>query len=390
MINIYSGLLTVLFFPLGVAAKWKGKIFWILAGLICLLASFGEHTPVRLWLYHYIPLMNSFRFPSVFRIFFIISLLLIAAQGLQYFLNNSQKQLSLFKTVAAVIFLIIVSSIGFAFYKGGSISFLRFWNFESFQNYVATSFISSGILLQAFIQLLVLGSVVLVLLSEKIKKKTFVLSIILVTDLFFATQLNINGSAVCEKKVSEYQRTLNTMPEQFPNWGNTPVATLKSFDEAFYPSWSNNAVFFKAISEQNYNPFQLKSFEKYEQSADRYNTLSNPVFYLLNANSKENQPLAVTALQMQPNTFIAALNISTADTLCLLQAYYPNWTATINNVPVSISERANGLMAVAVNEYTKQVVFQYKPEKISYLLWLQFLLQGAVVIFLALPKKLTL
>lgn len=377
MINIYSGMVALLFFPLGIIAKWKGKIFWLVIGMVCLLASFGEHTPVRLWLYNYVPMMNSFRFPSVFRIFFIISLLLIAAQGFQYFLNNTQKQLQLFKAVAAIIFVVIISSIGIAFYKGGSFSWFRFWNFEAFQNYVATSSISSGVLLQAIIQLIVLTSLVAILLSEKIKHKTALLLAIVIADLFFATQLNMNGSAVCEKKVSDYQRALNAMPKQFPNSGDAPVAALKVFDEAFYPSWSNNAVFFKAVSEQNYNPFQLKSFEKYEQSADRYVTLNKPIFYLLNQSLRQ-QPKAVEIIKMQPNTFEAKLNIKVADTLCLLQAYYPNWTVTINDKPVAISERANGLMAVAVNENTSSVVFQYKAQKLQWLLWLQFLLQGVI------------
>lgn len=377
MINIYSGMLALLFFPLGIIAKWKGKIFWLVIGIVCLLASFGEHTPVRLWLYNYVPMMNSFRFPSVFRIFFIISLLLIAAQGFQYFLNNSQKQLQLFKAVAAIIFVVIISSIGIAFYKGGSFSWFRFWNFEAFQNYIATPSISSGVLLQAIIQLIVLTSLVAILLSEKIKHKTALLLAIVIADLFFATQLNMNGSAVCEKKVSDYQRALNAMPKQFPNSGDAPVAALKVFDEAFYPSWSNNAVFFKAVSEQNYNPFQLKSFEKYEQSADRYVTLNKPIFYLLNQSLRQ-QPKAVEIIKMQPNTFEAKLNIKVADTLCLLQAYYPNWTVTINDKPVAISERANGLMAVAVNENTSSVVFQYKAQKLQWLLWLQFLLQGVI------------
>lgn len=382
MINIYSGLLALLFFPLGIMAKWKEKIFWLATGTICLLASFGEYAPVRLWLYHYVPLMNSFRFPSVFRIFFIISLLLIAAQGLQFFLNDTKKQLPHFKTIAILLLLIISVSAGMALYKSGSVSLFRFWNFESFQNYIDTSSFYSGILIQAIIQLMLLVVIIVVLLSEKIKHKKSLLLVTVIADLFLATQLNINGSAVCEKKVSDYQRTLNTMPKQFPNWGNTPVAILKSFDGAFYPSWSNNAVFFKAISEQNYNPFQLKSFEKYEFSADRYVTLNKPLFYLKN---EKNLPPDI--IKMQPNVFEAKVNINTADTLCLLQAYYPNWTATVNNKPVAIIEKANGLMAVAVNENTKQVVFQYKPEKFSYLLWLQFLLQGAMVLFLIASKR---
>jgi hypothetical protein len=79
MSNAYFGLLTLLFFFTGLMIKRPGMVnlflFW---GLFCLTASVGSILPVREFLYHYIPLMNLFRFPAIFRIFFILSFVIVA------------------------------------------------------------------------------------------------------------------------------------------------------------------------------------------------------------------------------------------------------------------------------------------------------------------------
>lgn len=376
MINLYAGLATLLFFPAGILQKWQQKYFWLLTGSICLLASFGEYTPVRLWFYHYVPLMNSFRFPSVFRIFFIISLLIIAAQGFDYFLKQC-KQAIVFTKVSA-IFLLTVAAIIFIllFLKNSGFSVVKFWNFHHYQSIISHQKFAEGILFQSVIQLLLLLSFAIALFKQKKKYFLQAIIILVVVDLFFATQLNMNGSVVCERKVSDYQSALNNSPQQFPNSGNRPLTELKVFDEAFYPSWSNNAIFFKAVSEQGYNPFQLKTFERYEQSADRYITLNNPIFYL--KNEKNIQP---DIIKMQPNYFEAKVNNVTNDTLCLVQANYPNWKASVNNMLTNIFERENGLMAVAIEKSSATVVFNYKPEKLYWLLWLQFVLQAGLLLY---------
>jgi hypothetical protein len=386
MINLYAGLIALLFFPAGIFVKWQQKYFWLLAGSICLLASFGEYTPVRLWLYHYVPLMNSFRFPSVFRIFFIISLLIIAAQGFEFFLKQQKQAIVFTKASAVVLFIVgIVFSI-LLFLKSSSFSIVQFWSFHQYQSIITNQKFAEGILFQLVLQLLLLLSFSIILFQQS--RKYFLQAIILlvVIDLFFATQLNMNGSVVCERKVSSYQKALNNSPKQFPNLGNTPLTEMKVFDEAFYPSWSNNAIFLKAVSEQGYNPFQLKTFEQYEQSPDRYVTLDNAIFYLKHksedASLRQHDNSKIEVIKMQPDFFEAKISVETKDTLCLLQAYYPNWQVTIDENPATIITRENGLMAVAVEKTNNSVVFNYKPGKLYLLLWLQFGMQVSLLFYI--------
>jgi len=48
----------------------------------------GGALPVRTFLYKWVPLMNAFRFPSIFRVFFIIGFLLIAAWSFKALKSN--------------------------------------------------------------------------------------------------------------------------------------------------------------------------------------------------------------------------------------------------------------------------------------------------------------
>jgi uncharacterized membrane protein YciS (DUF1049 family) len=93
MRNGYFGLLPLLFFILGIFAKKPQEISILFYfGIFSLLASVGEYLPVRAFLFHYVPMMNVFRFPSVFRLFFIIGALLTGI----YFLKT-QLELAVWK-----------------------------------------------------------------------------------------------------------------------------------------------------------------------------------------------------------------------------------------------------------------------------------------------------
>jgi hypothetical protein len=386
MINVYAGLIALLFFPAGIFVKWQQKYFWLLAGSICLLASFGEYTPVRLWLYHYVPLMNSFRFPSVFRIFFIISLLIIAAKGFEFFLKQQKQAIIFTKISAVVLFTVMVVISILLFLKGNNFSVVQFWNFHQYQSIITNQKFAEGVLFQSVLQLMLLLVFAIIIFRNERKYFLHAVALLVIADLFFATQLNMNGSVVCERRVGDYQNALNYSPKQFPNSQNTSLVKLKVFDEAYYPSWSNNAIFLKAVSEQGYNPFQLKSFEQYEQSPDRYVTLDNAIFYLKHksedASLHQHDNSKIEVIKMQPDFFEAKISVDTKDTLCLLQAYYPNWQATIDEKPATIITRENGLMAVAVEKTNNSVVFNYKPGKLYWLLWLQFGLQASLLFYI--------
>ncbi len=78
-LTAYFGLLTLVFFLAGLMIRRTKLVnLFLVWGLFCLTASVGSALPVREFLYHYVPFMNLFRFPALFRIFFILSFIIVA------------------------------------------------------------------------------------------------------------------------------------------------------------------------------------------------------------------------------------------------------------------------------------------------------------------------
>lgn len=381
MINAYCGLISIIFLPIGLFFKrWKGKAFWITIGFISLLASFGESTPFRLWLYYHVPFMNLFRFPSIFRIFFILSMLIIAAHGLQYMtISKTIKARKVLKITLFILLFLSISAFVLGLKLNGELALFHFWDYDKEALLKLSENEYTRLIFQASIQFVYLICFYILFRKNPLHLKKWLLLLIII-DLYTATQLNMSGTVVSKKSVYRYNWTLSQNPNNFPNSENTKLSDLRQYDESLIPSCSNQTIFFKNISDNGYNPFQLKKFILFEQSKDRKITMQNPIFYL--SNSLEN----VKVITMLPNYFEARIDIKKDDTLNLLQTYSPEWTLKIDNHLTRIIEKNNGLMAAKVSAKNHTIVFEYKPNYLKLLLWVQFILQIGIVITILLKK----
>ncbi|MBU0763789.1 MAG: hypothetical protein KJ607_03025, partial [Bacteroidetes bacterium] len=93
MNNAYTGIIILGFFILALFRKRTAiEYIFIGFGLFSLFAAFGDYTPLRGILYHYVPLMNMFRGSAYFRLFFILPVFLLAGNSLSLFLKNPASQ----------------------------------------------------------------------------------------------------------------------------------------------------------------------------------------------------------------------------------------------------------------------------------------------------------
>lgn len=377
MINGYFGIIGLLFLPLGVQfKKWKDSFFWIGIGIITLMASFGAATPIRLWLYHYVPLMNLFRFPSIFRIFFIISFLVVAAYGFQNYIKN--KAIHSYKKSILVFIQILISIsiliIFIGFYKLSKIHKIIDYSFKYNFNFSENEF--ERLMIQVIIQLVFLIGFYILFKKNPVNLKSWIL-LLVVFDLYIATQLNMKGTVISDKSVYRYNLNLSKHPKHFPNYGNNKLSDFKQFDESLIPSYYNQTIFFKTISDNGYNPFQLKKFILFEESIDRKKTMEHAILYF--SNSKKNQ---LKIKEMRPNYFEATIRVYEKDTLNLLQTFDPSWSLKLDNKNANIIEKNNGLMSALVSSGNQKIIFEYKQPFLKYCIWIQFILQSLIVIYL--------
>ena len=83
MINGYFGIILLSFLPLGFFERRTPKLNWLMVlAIVSLTSAVGADLPVREWLFKYVPLMDLFRFPSVFRLFTILGFVLWGAHAI--------------------------------------------------------------------------------------------------------------------------------------------------------------------------------------------------------------------------------------------------------------------------------------------------------------------
>lgn len=85
MRSVYIGTLTLIFSIIGIFRK-KNSTLWTLSafGVFALLMAYGTHLPFHKMAFHTLPFFDHIRIPALMRIYFIIPMLLLAANGLEH------------------------------------------------------------------------------------------------------------------------------------------------------------------------------------------------------------------------------------------------------------------------------------------------------------------
>lgn len=258
MTNTYMGLTLLVFIVASFFRKKTSseKIFLVF-GIISLAASLGEYTPVRAFLFHYVPFFNLFRFPSIISYFTLFTFIPVAAKQLQLFHQNNTSVKAIKYTAYFIIGLLLV-----AFTYAGvniSVSQLSFKNIlYDFYGTLANSKIEEHVFLQAAVQLLIFSCAVYFLLKNE--KKLFLLAV--VVEMVVATQLNIHYTGVSELKPKDIKEAVNQLPEGFPIPSMRPVERNTNHAAAVHGLNKNSNVLRKQISYYGFTSFWLKQYDE--------------------------------------------------------------------------------------------------------------------------------
>jgi hypothetical protein len=402
MTNAYFGIIFFVFFAVGTFTK-KGSVLKIFFGfaLFALLASFGGYFPVREFLYDYVPLMNSFRFPSAFRLFVIIGFVLIAANGLNHFLlhewNNRKK---LITTIASLMLLFIVLIVFSR--TQGYLSLLDFVKHDLF-TFSKTDTLRQHVAFQAGIQIVLLGSFLLIV--KKVNNvKTFVMfmALIVATDMLLSAQLNAPYTVYYnEFSSAESNAHINKFPKGFPMLPDTSIAANNPNEVYFGPFWKNVNTFQKQISADGLNPFSFKNHEALQVNTPTLYSkiIENKIVYLSDKiHSQEdlikmqqdssftskslffkakdyailsrdtyqtNVEDVATLTNFQPCAFAVNTNTSKPQVLTLMQNYYIGWEAFINDKSANIYISNQSLISVVLPAGKNTVRFVYTDNTVK-------------------------
>ncbi|MDD2412960.1 MAG: YfhO family protein [Bacteroidales bacterium] len=401
MTNGYFGIIILVFSVLGLWGK-KRSIQWlfVLFAFFSLLASFGAYTPVRMFLYDWVPLMNTFRFPALFRLFFIFFFILIAGNSLQsIFFTNKKIPLPFY--VFSGLFIVIMIVFIFVFRGQGYLDIKNVVLNQLF-TFSSTSSFKQHFAVHALFQIVFLSLAVFLLFKYKTSSKTLAfIAVLVVFEMMLSTQLNapytINDPVVYTKDAQAY---LNTFPRKFPIPNTNAILTNEKDIPKQPPFWKNTSMYNKQVSHEGFTPFIFKDFKYLTDTIPEFfdEMLKNPLVYLSSSIystndfetlSKENKADSSAVFlshsdyltlkeNIIPDTLVGNIHISKfspthieieceavqSSMVVLLQNNYYGWTAKVNNTMVPIYKANYTTMAVPVSAGKNTIVFNYQPKNI--------------------------
>lgn len=403
MTNIYFGIVLTVFFILCLFIKKpiiiKIFLYW---GIFMLTAAIGKYLPVREFLYHYLPFFKFFRFPSLLRIFVLISFIIVSGFALNSYFENKIRTTKLLKYSIAGIFIMLVAIVAINIY-GQFLHLSGYISNGGIFTFSKTSTLSQQIFFQGIIQFVFLLIVAFLLFKIKNKIKLFKLLILVsAIDLLLALQLNAPYSVYykqnTQKSILEFT---NQLPKDFPLPSNKQVTeNCDRSSLSFGPLWKNLNIFHKQIAYDGYNPLKLKNYENLNDSLPGLlsATIKNqPVFFAKNiiVNDsirnylKENvftpdnvflhkddfnkvklqaqnqgKEDSVWFLNFSPTKIILKTHCSGNRLLTLIQNNYYGWEAGIDDKKVPVYTANLSFMAVVAPAGIHTVTLEYKPKLI--------------------------
>ncbi|MEI7594376.1 MAG: hypothetical protein WCK02_01410 [Bacteroidota bacterium] len=424
MANAYFGIVLLLFFIYGTFKK--STIFYSLLKiciLLCLLAAFGELTPFRKFLYDYIPLMNMFRFPSIFRLFVVFGMITIAVNEINLLLNENHEKIRkrmLIITVTAIVGLVI----GIVFARSqGYLNILTVLSSDLFRN-SETSTLIQHFGIQLLFQISILSILLLLLYKYKSISKyiAYCLLVLIIFDLTLASNINAPYT-VCSQNLpfSEAKRANELMQSGFNNIHNYKLNETSGGKSIvnFSPYWRNQSNFTKQVSNDGFTSFYMKNYELmidgFPQIID--SALKNKVLFSPNHLQNENNmqkaiydsidiaDVAFTKKQIQidsncnnqfeniiinPNAITANACINGKSIIVIQQNYYKYWHAYIDNVEMPIFIVNKTLMGLEADSGKHLIELKYKNPTIKwafYLSSLTLVLLLGVIVFLSIKPN---
>jgi len=379
MSNAYVGLFptVILLFSLFTGSIKKNSN-WFILSILFLLIGFGNQTQLRALLYHYVPGFDLFRFPALFRLFFIISFLIFVAK--QYELQDfySKKSKLIFLSLLSIILITITINI-------------EYWHPFQIQSLARISKeIESTSFIQHIIYQFALHAIVivitLIIIFRKLPKSYILL--IFCIDLFLSVRLNAMATMVLDTETKNVDELVSSAAKPYA----TPInnSLYQNIDQHYEYRWPlnwNMNCYFGQIAIDGYNPFVLKTFNALSEATIKDSIWMNPWCYvpdsillcdtptLINSKTawinnrfsgnddqsyKYSNSTTIEAVKFSTNSFQCNTSSEGKSNLVFAQNPYIGWKAYVDNVEtdILITNYAQQLIHIPPGKHSIKWVFE--------------------------------
>jgi hypothetical protein len=356
-----------------------------------LSASLGASLPVREWLFDFVPGMNLFRFPGVFRLFIILGFLSSAGIIVEKIQHAELSSLRITKFSFGIAFILLLIT-GLFLVLLESALFPHAW-FTRTENPQATH--HAG--LQALIMAVVALAVTLVCLFERTKKRLFLfLCLIISAEMILSVQLNAPYTVFYKEFTGgEVQTTEKLFTPGFPVPDVNKPMNQTATHLIREPFWKNLDIFNKQPSAAGMNNFMFAStmYMLDEEKEGMELLAQNPVAYLGGEikNPMQFHPLKKEGLlhakmlfiqnvtpekfpseglleitELSPENWLFQADVKEKTTLTLLQNYSTAWNVEIDGKNTDYVCSNGSFITVFLPEGRSEIRFSYQKNKVKY------------------------
>jgi hypothetical protein len=356
--NAYFGLFPLIFLLLSFSARWNRyqKIILVLT-LISFLVSLGSATPVREWLYHALPFMDSFRHPGTMRIFAVGGLLLLAAFGLNGYLHQpNDRQLKLW---SALLLIPVSAAIVMGCVHGGYR--VPEFSMNTIKQFLDASTPWTWMLIGGIIQLLF---ILPILFQSSITRKELLTGSVLNVAIF--TALSMPFTMVSQYRVKEVNAFVRSFPEGFPaDLAALPVLNRQE-DSSVISVFGYSQFYNKRISIQDHviTPTLTRRYADFLGDAALRTAIATGPFARLDLPEGKG---TVKLEKFVPDSVRFTVQNSEPTTFILVQQYHPSWKAFVDGRWTRIKPGLTAFMTIPLAPGNHVVSFRYEPTLIMVL-----------------------
>ncbi len=342
-------------------------------GVLFLMIALGQSLPLRTWT-SYLPFMDLFRFPSLFRLFAIFFLLMSAGFSLHHLLSSEKRQRQFFFVlIGSVLALGIVNIVllgSVEKYKFGQLFSIGWSHFMEQANINELVFLQGGIL----ILMLTLLAIVWRFASTY---RTISIFLFIVIETISFTWMNRNATVLYDRPLSEASGGMEHLPEGYPTPSlSDPVSKTNDGDLnlEFVQLWKNLAIYVKRPSFDGVSPYSFSNMQKAIESGE-YERLSHYPFVFFAGNMTDKNYIDTNSIDtlsaqkmwvetFSPNELKLNAELPKKSHIVYLQNYYPSWQATVNGKVVPIDRVSETFMSVPLPQGKSTIEFQFKPTNV--------------------------
>lgn len=375
MTNCYFGVLLLLTIFATIFRKDapKNSRVYFGVGVLFVLISLGQALPVRTWT-TYLPFMDLFRFPSLFRLFALFFFLISAGFSLQHILSSEKRRKQfVYIIIGSIVALGIVNLVlfgGVEKYKFGQIITIGWSHFMEQANINELVFLQGGVLI-------IFLSVLLLIRKFNLLNWNKAILLIVTLEVVSFTWMNRYSTVLHERPLSEASGGMENLPDGYPTpsaWDPISISNDADLNLEFVQLWKNLSIYVKRPTLDGISPYSYTNMAKSVEVGEYDRMNQYPVIFFAE-NLKGNNYIDTTSIDtlsaqklwietFSPNEIKVNVELPEASNFVYLQNYYPSWQAKIDGEVVPIQRVSETFMSVPLPKGKSTVEFSFEPTNV--------------------------